>query len=106
MRKKLRNFFENKRVLVTGCCGTVGSELVRQLLRDYNVSELIGLDNNESGLFFLANWFSKYTQASFFLADVRDRDKLCRKMSGIDVVFHTAAFKHVVLCERSPYEAA
>lgn len=102
----MRNFFENKRVLVTGCCGTVGSELVRQLLQDYHVSELIGLDNNESGLFFMENWFSKYTQASFFLADVRDRDKLIRKMEGIDVVFHTAAFKHVILCERSPYEAA
>ena len=102
----MRDFFESKKILVTGCCGTVGSELVRQLLQDYHVSELIGLDNNESELFFLANIFSEHSQASFFLADVRDRDKLYRKMTGIDVVFHTAAFKHVVLCERSPYEAA
>ena len=101
----MRSFFKDKRILVTGACGTVGNELVRQLLDDYKVSELIGLDNNESELFFLEHRFSKHPQASFFLADVRDRDKLYGKMRGIDVVFHTAAFKHVVLCERSPFEA-
>jgi FlaA1/EpsC-like NDP-sugar epimerase len=95
----------DKRILVTGVCGTVGGELVRQLLGDHRVKEFIGLDNNESELFFLEQKYSKYPNTSFFLADVRDRDKLCRMMSGIDVVFHTAAFKHVDLCERSPFEA-
>ena len=41
----------------------------------------------------------------FFLADVRDKDKLSRKMKYMNIVFHTAAFKHVILCERSPFEA-
>lgn len=36
---------------------------------------------------------------------MRDRDKLCRQFKGIDIVFHAAAFKHVILCERSPFEA-
>ena len=49
----MNTFFSDKRVLITGACGTVGSELVRQLLEDYVVEELIGLDNNESELFFL-----------------------------------------------------
>ena len=91
--------------MVTGACGTVGSELVRQLLEDYNAAELIGLDNNESELFFLEQRFSECCDAHFFLADVRDSEKLTRKMLGIDVVFHTAAFKHVDMCERSPFEA-
>ncbi|MDL1976287.1 MAG: polysaccharide biosynthesis protein [Deltaproteobacteria bacterium] len=96
----------NKRVLVTGACGTVGCELVRQLLKnDYRPAEVIALDNNESGLFFLEQRFLSDSRASFFLADVRDRDKLCRKMHGVDIVFHAAAFKHVILCERSPFEA-
>ncbi len=98
-------FFTDKRVLVTGSCGTVGQELVRQLLEDYQVAELIGLDNNESGLFFLEQRFLRFPHSSFFLADTRDEGKLARKFRGIDVVFHTAAFKHVILCERSPFDA-
>lgn len=101
----MNSFFKNKRVLVTGACGTVGRELVRQLLENYEVTELIALDNNESEIFFLEQRFSKYPTASFFLADVRDGEKLSRKMKHINVVFHTAAFKHVILCERSPFEA-
>ena len=98
-------FLSDKRVLVTGCCGSVGRELTRQLLEKHRVTELIGLDNNEGELFFIDHRFSKHSQASFFLADVRDRDKLCKMMEGIDVVFHTAAFKNIILCERSPFEA-
>ena len=101
----MTSYFNDKRILVTGACGTVGRELVRQLLEKHHVGELIGLDNNESEVFFLEQRFSKYPHAIFFLADVRDRDKLCRKMQGIDIVFHTAAFKHVILSERSPFEA-
>lgn len=98
--------FQYKRVLVTGVCGTIGSQLVAMLLDEaYGVDEVIGLDNNESGLFLLEQQFLHEPRARFFLADIRDRDKLCRKMKGIDVVFHAAAFKHVVLCERSPFEA-
>lgn len=98
-------YFQGKRVLVTGACGTVGSELVRQLLEERQVGELIGIDNNESELFFIEQRFHKKHAANFSLADVRDKDGLTRKMEGIDIVFHTAAFKHVILCERSPFEA-
>ena len=97
---------KNKRILVTGACGTVGSELVHQLLDgDSQVAGLIALDNNESELFFLEQRFLHDKRASFFLADMRDRDKLRRKTQGIDIIFHAAAFKHVILCERSPFEA-
>jgi len=100
------HYLNGKRILVTGACGTIGTELVRQLLKNnYNIDELIALDNNESGLFFLEQRFTTCKNASFFLADVRDRDKLSRKMFGIDVVFHAAAYKHIILCERSPFEA-
>jgi len=101
----MKDFFTEKHVLVTGACGTVGSELVRQLLEEYHTGELVGLDNNESQIFFLEQRFSRHPNAHFFLGDIRDRDKLCRKMENIDVVFHAAAFKHVILCERSPFEA-
>jgi FlaA1/EpsC-like NDP-sugar epimerase len=101
----MESFFNKKRALVTGCCGTVGRELVRQLLVKYQVAELVGLDNNESELFFLEQMHSEHANASFFLADVRDREKLSRKTRHMNIVFHAAAFKHVILCERSPFEA-
>ena len=44
---------KGKRVFVTGACGTIGRELIRQLLADYEVGELVGIDNNESELFFV-----------------------------------------------------
>ena len=98
---------DGKRILVTGVCGTVGSALVDMLLAQsqYRPEEVIGLDNNESALFFLDQHYLSEPRARFFLADMRDRDKLVRMTRGIDLVFHTAALKHVVLCERSPFEA-
>lgn len=101
----MSDFFSNTRVLVTGACGTVGRELVRQLLEMEGLGELIGVDNNESELFFLEQEFIKKRNARFFLSDVRDLGKMRRVMEEMDVVFHTAAFKHVILCERSPFEA-
>ena len=101
----MSSFFERRSVLVTGACGTFGRELVRQLVEDHEVGELIGLENNESELFFMDQRYGNNGRARFYLADVRDADKLCRKMRGVDIVFHTAAFKHVILCERSPFEA-
>ena len=99
--------FKNKRVLVTGACGTVGKELVRQLLEteSYQADEVIGIDNNETELFFIDQEFLADRRARFFLADIKDRAELSRRMRGIDIVFHTAAFKHVILCERSPEQA-
>lgn len=100
------NTLKNKRILVTGSCGTIGAELVFQLLNNkYNPSEVICLDNNESELFFSEQRFLNDKRTHFFLADIRDRDKLCRIMKGVDIVFHTAAYKHVIVCERSPFEA-
>ena len=97
--------FKKLHVLVTGACGTVGKELVRQLLEDDGVGELTAIDNNESELFFQEQRFLKHSNSRFLLGDIRDLGKLERAMQGVDVVFHAAAYKHVVLCERSPFEA-
>jgi FlaA1/EpsC-like NDP-sugar epimerase len=100
------SFFSNKRIMVTGACGSIGAQLIQLLLQSGSPpAEIIGLDNNESGLFFLEQRFLAYPQVNFFLTDIRDRETLCRRMQGVDIVFHTAAFKHVFLCEKSPFEA-
>ncbi len=103
----MKKLFEDKNILITGVCGTVGSELVKQLLTDerYAPKEVLGLDNNESELFFMDQQYLNDAHAHFFVADIRDKAELTRKMCGVDVVFHAAALKHVVLCERSPEQA-
>lgn len=101
----MKNFFLNKRVLITGACGTIGTELINQLMSFFDPSEIIGIDNNESGLFLLNQKYSDLLHVNFILADIRDHDKLLKLFKGIDIVFHTAALKHVVLCEQSPFEA-
>jgi FlaA1/EpsC-like NDP-sugar epimerase len=101
------NKLEGKSILITGSCGTVGAELVKQLLTDdtYAPKELIGIDNNESTLFFQDQEYLNDPRAHFYVTDIRDRDALAHKMVGVDIVFHTAALKHVILCERSPEQA-
>lgn len=96
----------NKRIMVTGCCGTVGKELIKQIVNgDYSPASVVGIDNNESELFFTDQKYISDNRVSFFLADNRDEQALINMFKDVDIVFHTAAFKHVVLCERSPMEA-
>lgn len=103
----MNSYFSGKSILITGSCGTVGSELVRQLLlmQDFSPALVIGIDNNESGLFFQDQCYLNDKRASFFVADVRDQTELTQKMAGVDIVFHCAALKHVILCEKSPDQA-
>ena len=91
-------------VMITGVCGTVGKELLRQVASKFP-RRIIGLDNNESELFFLSQEYRENPDVMCFLCDLRDRDELGRKMKGVDVVLHSAALKHVILCEESPRDA-
>jgi FlaA1/EpsC-like NDP-sugar epimerase len=99
--------FDGKSVFVTGSCGTIGAELIKQLLNNskYNPKEVIGIDNNESSLFFQDQLFLNEPRASFFVTDIRDQGELSSRMRGADIVIHAAALKHVILCERSPDQA-
>ena len=102
--KNYSNHWKNKAVLITGVCGTVGRELLRQVIEN-GPSEVIGLDNNESELFFLEVEYEGHPNVQFTLGDLRDPAKLIRKMRKVDIVLHAAALKHVMLCEKSPRDA-
>lgn len=99
-------YLEGKKVLVTGVCGTVGSELVKQIVSGCfgEIAELVGIDNNESELFFTQQQYQS-ASSHFYLRDLRDYDGIKNVMHGIDIVFHAAALKHVGICELSPNEA-
>lgn len=95
------NPWKNSTVLITGVCGTVGRELLRQLIK-LEPAEIIGLDNNETELFFLSEEYASVEEVNLFLGDIRDRTNLMRHFQDVDVVLHTAALKHVIVCEQSP----
>ncbi len=98
------NFFENKTILVTGCCGSVGSELLSQLyiLNEKHNFSVIGIDENETQLFFQDGIYSNFR---FELVDIRDRRDCLSIMKGVDIIIHAAALKHVIVSERAPLQA-
>ncbi|MEZ4806330.1 MAG: nucleoside-diphosphate sugar epimerase/dehydratase [Flavobacteriales bacterium] len=105
----VRDLFKGKRVLVTGGAGSIGSELVRQLV-ELEVEELTMVDIAESGLYDVQ---MELQRAPFgadmhtVLGDVRDKDRMARIFLAHrpQVVFHAAAYKHVPLMEGQPSEA-
>ena len=100
---ELRKFYEDKTILITGGAGSIGSEIVRTLLK-FDPKVIRVLDINETGLFKLEQEL-KSEKIRLFIGDIRDKDRLKRAMEGVDIVFHAAALKHVPLCEYNPFEA-
>lgn len=101
---QLEQKFEGQRVLVTGSCGTVGREIVRQVAAA-GAAEIIGIDNNEAEVFFDSELYKHDESVEIVLADLRNALKLRDRMDGIDIVLHAAALKNVPVCEEAPNEA-
>ncbi len=105
----LTRFLKNKKILITGAGGSIGSEIARQISR-MNPSELNLLDRNENALLDLClsiNNDGLFEKNSAILCDIRDFDEISRIIYELkpDVVFHAAALKHLVLLEKFPEEA-
>lgn len=100
----MKNTFKNKDILVTGGCGCIGSEIVRQLHK-FEPKRIRVFDNNESRHFHLKEDLKDSKIIRNLQGDIRDSKRLRRAMNGVDIVFHAAALKHVPLCEYNPYEA-
>src|SRR3989338_5631357 len=101
--KELADFFFNKDILITGGCGSIGSEIVKQLIA-YSPKRIRVFDNNESGLFHLQEKLCS-PLLRVLVGDIRDKERLRLAARGCDIIFHAAALKHVPLCEYNPFEA-
>ena len=100
----MANIFQGKSILVTGGSGSIGSNIVRKVLQ-YKPRVVRVLSNDENGLFNLEQELQSYSNVRFLEGDVRDKERLRKAVEDIDFVFHTAALKHVPLCEYNPFEA-
>lgn len=107
--QRIRQSLVGKTILVSGAAGSIGSEIVRQLLR-FPIGKLVLLDQAESALYDLQQEInSKYKKASFELV-IGDISNLVRMRKVFEhfnpeMVFNAAAYKHVPLMEDNPYEA-
>jgi O-antigen biosynthesis protein WbqV len=103
-----RSFYRDKRVLITGAAGSVGSALALQLAQ-HGCAHLAMLDQFDHGLIDIVERVRRFDprmQVTEALCDVRDSQRLEAWMRRIepDVVIHSAALKHVHLGERHPAE--
>jgi len=98
----MKDLYKGKRIFLTGAAGTVGRELVKQIV-SFKPAELRLMDNNETEMFFLMEAY-KDKNVFCFLGDIRDKDKLEKLSKDVDIIIHSAAFKHVYLSEYNPFD--
>ena len=95
--------YKNKKILITGGTGSLGTALTKRLLS-------MGVDQIR---IFSRNEFKQISMESeiyddrlrFLIGDVRDQKRLRRAIEDVDIVFHAAALKHVPKIEYNPFEA-
>jgi FlaA1/EpsC-like NDP-sugar epimerase len=100
---------KNKRILVTGAAGSIGSEIVRQLLK-FQPNTIVLCDQAETPLHNLELELQETNTEVIcvpFLADVRNRDRMNDLFAQFEphYVYHAAAYKHVPMMEVCPQEA-
>jgi len=94
---------EGKKILITGGTGSLGQALTKRLL-EMNVDTIRIFSRNEEKQIKMENQFND-ERLRFLLGDINDYERLKRAFENIDIVFHTAALKHVPKIEYNPFEA-
>lgn len=99
---------KGKSVLVTGGTGSFGKKFIETILLNYpEINRLVVYSRDELKQLEMAQQFPNevYPQMRYFIGDVRDKERLCQSMEGIDIVVHAAALKQVPAAEYNPFEA-
>ena len=93
----------NSTVLVTGGTGSFGKALVKKLLANNPPKKLIIFSRDECKQYEMQQEL-KHPNLRFFLGDIRDRDRLYRAFTDVDIIIHAAALKQVPAAEYNPFE--
>lgn len=107
--KKTSQLLAGKTILITGAAGSIGSEIVRQVVK-YNPKQVILVDQAESPLYeieFEINQKRTGKNCEVIIGDIRSIDRMSNIFNTFkpDIVYHAAAYKHVPLMENNPSEA-
>ena len=99
--------FDNKTILITGAGGSIGSEIVRQILRG-NPKKIVLFELSEINLYSIENEVNAIkksknilTEVIAILGDVKNKDRLSEVLQrhSVDIIYHAAAYKHVPIVE-------
>ena len=88
--------------MITGGTGSFGNAVVRKFL-DTDIKEIRIFSRDEKKQDDMRKLYAR-ENVSFYIGDVRDKERLKRAMEGIDYVIHAAALKHVNIGEYNPME--
>lgn len=108
-KENIQKQLSGKTILVSGAAGSIGSEIVRQVIR-FGPKKIILLDQAESPLYDMEmELFDKYKQQSYeiVMGDIRNKERMENvfKTFQPEIVFHSAAYKHVPMMENNPSES-
>jgi len=93
-----------KNILITGGTGSFGTAFVDYVLENFSPSKLVVFSRDEMKQWSMRERLGDHPCLRFLLGDVRDKDRLKRAFSGIDIVLHAAATKIVPVAEYESFE--
>ncbi|MBF0553710.1 MAG: polysaccharide biosynthesis protein [Nitrospirae bacterium] len=109
--KDIETSLISKRILITGACGSIGSELVKQIY-SFHPIKMILFDIDETDMYNMQIKLEKHhsyidEHVAFVIGDIKDKERLAQVFNFYkpNIVFHAAAYKHVPMMEHNPLEA-
>ena len=99
---QISKILKNKKILVSGGAGSIGTTLIKKLLK-YPVDSIRVLDINEHALFELKHEITD-PRLRLLLGSILDKDRIEMAGKNVDIVFHTAAIKNIEISEYNPIE--